>query len=200
MNWILEFEGFALSSGFVFKEISLRSLETGKQEHFFIRSPCRIENLSRKDLRIVRWCEHNHHCIHWRGGNISISKVLARIRSIIIGTDSKILTKGNTKAEILKKLNFGGSVEDIEATCNLSSVDTWDSQYVDLKIADPCPLRFHRHNKHCSHWKSLVVFEFLKKQKNEFVPEEELELSETTVEMWETEKNILDSRSDPRPN
>lgn len=82
-QWILEFEGFELSRGFVFKEISLRSLDNLISQHFFIKAPCRFLNLTDSDKSIVRWCEKNYHKINWRSGNVKFATARNILKDVL---------------------------------------------------------------------------------------------------------------------
>jgi hypothetical protein len=179
MNWIIEFEGFALSRSFVFKELTIRSIEASYSKHFFIKSPCHFDRLIARDKRVVRWCEANLHNIHWFAGKDKFSDVILYLKSNLDQT-STVFTKGRQKVEILKGLKFPGTINNVEDLI-IHPLNQLEVEFDDRSSL--CPLLFHKKNSHCSHAKSYALLQYFNEPKDEQLPEEESDVFEEISEM-----------------
>lgn len=188
MSWIIEFEGFNLSRGFVFKEVSILATDKSICRHFFLRPPCRFDRLTDKDKQIVRWCETDHHKIYWFAGKDKFSELRSYLASTL-EDGSKIYTKGQQKVDILNLLGIPGLVENTENTSSLQAITQWLRVHADIvRKSPPCPLSFHKGNLHCAYIKAFVLAEeFNKSDDNESLFETESGVLETTVDMSEEE-------------
>jgi hypothetical protein len=180
-QWFLEFEGFELSRGFVFKEVSIRSADNQVSKQFFIRSPCGFSKLSDSDKKIVRWCEKYYHKINWRSGNISFEST-EKILKNVLNNSSKVFTKGFSKVKVLQSTKIPGIFENIEDNKEIPTVANFKKNYPELlNLYKGCQLPFHKDQVHCADLKSFVLAAHISNYESLF--KEECLVFETDSEM-----------------
>lgn len=102
MIYIVEFEGFALATQFIFKEVSLINVDTEECTNLFLRSPFPRKCLSAKDKQNVNFCESHLHKIKWFSGIHKFREFKNLLSKI--GINDRVYTKGVQKVEILQKV------------------------------------------------------------------------------------------------
>lgn len=179
MKYIIEIEGFQLHSAFIIKELSI--VASDLENHFFVKSPYSFDRLHMSDRRIVRYCENRLHKIYWSSGNDKFITVRDYLQELLNrDVDNIVYTKGMAKVNVLRNL--------FKLNCKLIDINTmddninqlWDQlrcEYNDLQemTEQQCPLRFHKANPHCSHFKAAVIsfyFEKLQHQDEQMLTEE----------------------------
>lgn len=155
MKYLIEFEGFALGSKFIFKEVSIVNVTTKKITTYFLKSPYPRKYLASKDKSIVAFCETHLHKINWESGIHRMRDLKQYISKI--GFGDIVYTKGLQKAQTLKTL-FSGSccVVDLEEIgCQCVSV------YLKNISVNQCIRKFHNNSEHCSYLKAQAYLSFL---------------------------------------
>lgn len=182
MKYVVEFEGFQLAKGFVFKEISICSIDGSLGFQFFVKPPMRFERLSLKDKKIVRYCETYLHKIFWHAGYVRFANVKQRLQDLF-SKDDTLYTKGIQKTQILSDLNLGTQVinlEDIVTSFECESITNCEVE---------CILSFHKSSVHCAHRKSIIYSQLLNQSlQNESTTSQEQNVPQETDEMlWKEE-------------
>ena len=78
MEFVIDFEGFDLTSGFVIKEISIANLRSHYVDTYFVKSPFKLTGLSIKDRKNVKFCEKFVHRIFWQFGTVQQKRLKAK--------------------------------------------------------------------------------------------------------------------------
>lgn len=182
MKYVVEFEGFQLAKGFVFKEISICSVDGLIGVQFFVKPPKRFEWLSPKDKKIVRYCETYLHKIFWHAGYDRFSTVKQRLQDLF-SKDDTLYTKGLQKTQILHDLNLKAQVINLEDVMTSSDCES----ITDCQIE--CVLSFHKGSEHCAHRKSILFSQILNQRlQNESATSQEQNVSQEANEMlWKEE-------------
>lgn len=198
MKYVIEFEGFLLPRGFVFKEITICNIKctedpTYFQKHFFIKPPCHFNSLTVHEKRIVKYCENKLHKIYWFAGRDKFNSVLAYLSTL---NDATVYTKGLQKANVLKNLGFNWTVINTEDLLVENTEDC--SENLPIQDSIECPLSFHIDNAQCSHAKALKILNDLSSyMRNESLPKSEPLVSEETCDMQGVEEEEDHSGSIP---
>jgi hypothetical protein len=196
MKFVLEIEGFTLEKGFVFKELTLWSLQNNFDRHFFVKPPCPFNWLSEKDKRIVKYCEKFIHKIHWSAGRDTFLEVRSYLQRLLNDTTNSVVvyTKGESKINVFKQvLGLKCEIQDINQL-ELKSNQEWNEdlkKYMEsINSTEFCPLKFHTNHSHCTQVKAAVIAEFLNSyiNKDECMFTEEPPVSMETEEMRRTDE------------
>lgn len=167
MKYVIEFEGFALSKTFVFKEATIRNLNTEFRQWFWIRPPFNFQKLTNKEKRIVRYCERKIHKLSWSSGTQSFNNFCEVLKTI--KDDDIVFTKGLQKANILSTL--------IPSLAKVYDLDDFQCpkyfKEFNSKVITTCPLEMHKDSEHCSYKKAHFFVDFIKTY-NEFKDSAEL--------------------------
>lgn len=158
MKWVVEFEGFVLSRGIIFKEVVIVNITSGEFYFFLLNPPCSFNRLSESDKKIVRYCEKNIHKIRWNNGRHTMKDLNVGLSCIGIG--DTVYTKGHQKAEFLRSalLNIAVVVDLDHMGCKNVI------QYLDKIKNTKCSLSFHKNSSHCSVIKAFAFRYFLLSQ------------------------------------
>lgn len=159
MSFIVEFEGYELSSKFVFKEVCISNIHQSSDtdQHFFIKSPHSFKALSDKNKSIVRFCETYLHRIKWKDGVSTFKDFVKKLNDI--PSKSTIYTKGEKKVVILESL----LVDDSINVTNLEDLGCLPITKLQIALSGDCPLSLHRPTYNCAHEKVLAFKNFLNK-------------------------------------
>lgn len=165
MKYIVDFEGFTLSSTFVIKEFVLLQLNSGKKVHFLLNSP-KVNNnfLKSKDRKNISYCENFLHGVRWGTKGQSISNLKTLLHTTLTSEDI-VYIKGEEKVKIFcKQLNPSCRVRDINELLTYAEVSkdwlTIAREQMNKK-ANTCPLYFHKSNPHCSSIKTDIFSRML---------------------------------------
>lgn len=169
MNYIIEFEGFQLTSFFVFKEVSIIDLSSQKITHFFLKPPFSYKRLTSSEQKTVKYCETFLHKVKWFAGNSYMKDLYSFLSTI--PSSSTIYTKGKQKVDLLYK---------ILSRCNILDLEDFECPVI-TKISNignnQCPLPFHHNILNCSYIKVISFAKHLLKQQNEQTDTEKLFIS-----------------------
>lgn len=155
MNYVVEFEGYAFSSKFIFKEVCIFNVNTEEINNLFLRSPYPRKCLSAKEKRIVNFCESNLHKIKWYSGYQKYKDFKHSLSQI--GLRDKVYTKGVQKVEILQRI-LNPNVEVI----NLEDIGCENiSVYMHDLNLNHCIFADHKDSDHCAYLKAQAFKIFL---------------------------------------
>lgn len=166
MKYIIDFEGFALSSIFVIKEFVLSSLDSNAKTHFLLSSPnLNTRFLRFKDKAKISYCENWLHGIRWETRGKRFTDLRKFINLTLVSSDI-IFIKGEEKVKIFcKQLNPPCRVRDINDLLTYAEVSKdWMSLAREQinSSGNNCPLYFHKSIPHCSTLKAEIFSKMLK--------------------------------------